>query len=165
MSEKEGAIMKKTLISSVIIIMMICIGSAVYFSFSALEIGEKSSDYAVNVLPGASLKLVDVSVKDKQITVEYSYTGHTSLVYGEYHHFEVWKEDGWYTLLPKNKNLVTLDIAYHVGSGKTVQETYGWSGLGRLAKGRYRFVQKVSEELDKADYMKDYMLAVEFEIE
>ena len=162
MIEEGGFGMKKKLIWCAAVV--ICLGIGGYLWATTPEIGEKSPYEAINVLSDASLKLVEISTKDKQITVEYSYTGPTSLVYGEYHHFEVWKEDGWYRLLPKNKNLVTLDIAYYVGSGKTSQETYGWAGLGRLPKGRYRFVQKVSEELDKADLMKDYVLAVEFEI-
>lgn len=140
------------------------IGLGIYLLFNTPEIGEKSDYYAVNVLPSASLKLVEVSPKNKQITVEYAYNGHSAIVHGTYHRFEVWKEDGWYTLIPKNKNLVYSDIAYYVKSGKTAQETYGWADYGSLPKGRYRFVQEVTEELDKVDAMRDYALAVEFEI-
>lgn len=86
-------------------------------------------------------------------------------MYGTYHRFEAWKEDGWYTLKPRNKNLTYTDIAYYVKSGETVQETYGWADYGTLPEGRYRFVQEVTEELDKVHLMRDYALAVEFEID
>lgn len=144
------------------VVAMVVIGG--YLFLTAPEIGEKSTYNIVNDFSTGSLKLVEVSQKDKRITVEYSYTGATALIYGAYHQFEIWQEDGWHTLLPKQKNLSYFDIAYLVASGKTRQETYGWAGLGRLPKGRYRFVQEVSEELDKAGVGVSYVLAVEFEI-
>ena len=154
--------MKKGIVIGIVVALFIGLG--IYLSFDKPEVGEKSNYYAVNILPSVSLKLVEVSPKNKQITVEYAYNGHSAIVYGTYHRFEVWKEDGWYTLIPKNKNLVYSDIAYYVKSGKTAQETYGWADYGTLPEGRYRFVQEVTEELDKVHLMRDYALAVEFDI-
>lgn len=136
---------------------------AVYLICTAPEIGDKSTYNIVNDSPNASLRVVEVSQKEKNITVEYAYTGETELVYGAYHRFEIWKEDGWYTIMPKQKNLVHLDIAYIINSGKTKQETYGWAGLGRLPKGRYRFVQEVSETVEDTR-SESHVLAVEFEL-
>ena len=135
-----------------------------YLFLTAPEIGEKSTYEVVNNFPKASLKIVEFSQEEKMITVEYAYTGETGLVYGEYHQFEIWQEDGWYILNPKDKNLCYPDIAYIVSNQAPKQETYGWAGFGRLSKGRYRFVQEVWEEMDKEGVGREYVLAVEFEI-
>jgi len=154
--------MKKRWILGVVVVVLAIIAG--YLFLTAPEVGEKSTYEVVNNFPNASLNLIEFSQEEKTITVEYAYTGETGLVYGEYHQFEIWQEDGWYRLMPKNKNLVYFDIAYIVSNQAPKQETYGWAGFGRLSKGRYRFVQEVWEEMDKEGVGTKYVLAVEFEI-
>lgn len=47
------------------IVVALFIGLSIYFWFNTPEVGKKSNYYAVNVLPSASLKLVEVSPKNK----------------------------------------------------------------------------------------------------
>ena len=156
--------MKKKWMLGIFVVVAFAIVVA-YLLLTAPEIGEKSTYEVVNNFSKASLKLVELSQKEKNITIEYTYTGESELGYGAYHQFEIWQEDGWYRLMPKHKNLSYPDIAYIVSNKAPQQKTYGWAGLGRLPKGRYRFVQEVWEEFDKEGVGREYVLAVEFKIE
>ena len=156
--------MKKKWILGILVVVLGLAVIAGYLILTAPEIGEKSDYNVVNDFPMGTLKMVELSQKEKTITVEYAYTGETSMRYGTYHQFEIWQEDGWYRLIPKANNLTYPDIAYIVSNKAPQQKTYGWAGLGRLQKGRYRFVQEVWQEWDKEGVGRNYALAVEFEI-
>ena len=156
--------MKKKWILGVLVVVAALAVITGYLIFTAPEIGEKSAYNVVNDFSKGSLKMVELSQQEKKITVEYAYTGESSMGYGAYHQFEIWKEDGWYVLMPKDKNRCYPDIAYIVSNKAPPQKTYGWAGLGRLQKGRYRFVQEVWQEWDKEGVGRNYALAVEFEI-
>lgn len=124
---------------------------------------EGESTYTiVNNLATASLSIIEVAADKSNITVEYSYTGENSLLYGKPCVLEILKDDTWYNV--KDSINAYTDEGYGVESGQTRSMTYNLSRFGTLPTGHYRVVLHV------IDYVAPgkntfYELAAEFDIE
>jgi hypothetical protein len=132
------------------------------------EVHVQRSEYVVNDYRYAMMNVLEGSVSEVGLTVEFIYTGANEGNYGSWYELEYKDGDEWcvlpYTYDGEGEVAWTAE-AYPVEIGKPREETINWEWLyGKLGSGEFRVVKDFLDFRGTGDYDK-YYLASEFIIE
>lgn len=91
-------------------------------------------------LPEVTLSMKGVYDKEKKsVSMEWKNEEDVTFFYGADYRLEKWDNDGWQTVAAK-EGIVTPDLAYSIGKGRTAAEFSLWGWEDSLTPGKYRLV-------------------------
>jgi len=157
--------MKRIVLLFVIFLLSIILSGCTNHNTVISMMSYELDEYEVNNYPDASMAIIDDSITNIGLTLEFNYCGEGEGTTGTWYTILLYEDDKW-NALPYivDGNISWNLIAYIVEKNRASEMSINWEWLyGELSAGRYLLVKQFTNHLGSGDN-ENYYLACEFNI-